>query len=225
MGRARAYRWASQSWEVMNGANWRDPQYGAYRLDEAHPVVCVAWEEAGEFARWLTERARSDPAVPAGWVVRLPTEAEWEYACRGGAEGTMFWWGAMNWQGRGRLNGASQDDLEGTAGPRFRWLITFPWSDGYGWVSPVDVFGAAGRNGFGLADMLGNVAEWCLDGYDPRGAHAMLWEGDTTLRVVRGGSFASEPGRARCANREGLAPDTASAEIGFRVVLGPFQGR
>jgi formylglycine-generating enzyme required for sulfatase activity len=99
---------------------------------------------------WLNEREAKAGRLPTGYKVRLPAEAEWEYACRAGTR-TKFWWGETKEGGARRLNWSGS-------------------SDGFEFVSPVDHYGERGRNQFGLADMLGNVCEWCLDGYDEAGA-------------------------------------------------------
>jgi formylglycine-generating enzyme required for sulfatase activity len=210
---------STNGWDWVRWQSWRDPGYGLPVQDE-HPVACVNWNDAVAFCQWATERARGAGMDLAGLSVRLPTEAEWEYACRGGREGTWFWWGHAWVDGRGRMNVASEDKLRHKV-PQSARSPKCTWSDGYDWVSPVDAFGEKGRNGYGLADMLGNVWEWCQDGYDPKGAHAELWTQDTSMRLLRGGSFdSSVPGHVRCAYRGWYAPACADAGIGFRVVLG-----
>lgn len=218
-GQAYCFDWEANRWGWVRAAQWRDPCFG-FPVQDQHPVTCISWNDVAVFCQWLTEHARSGGVLSTGMVCRPATEAEWEYACRGGREGTRFWWGDAVAEGRGRLNAASNDKL-GHKQPKATWEARFPWSDGYAWVSPVDGFGARGRNGFGLADMLGNVWEWCLDGYDPKGAHAECWVEDTARRVLRGGSFCYPPGRVRCADRSGYPPNFADASRGCRVVLGP----
>lgn len=183
-------------------------------------MACVSWNDAVAFCRWATERAQAAGMDLAGLSVRLPTEAEWEYACRAGREGTKFWWGDVVSEGQGRLNGASDDKLLGHRLAAHTSAGKFPLSDGDAWVSPVDAFGEKGRNGCGLADMLGNVWEWCLDGYDPKCAYEDCWTGDTQCRVLRGGSFDVGPGLVRCATRVENTPADADANTGFRVLLG-----
>jgi formylglycine-generating enzyme required for sulfatase activity len=217
-GKAWCWDWDKNKWDWVKGRSWHDPNYGFGVRDE-HPVSCVSWNDAMAFCKWMTESERAAGRLPNGLEYRLPTEAEWEYACRGGREGTRFWWGDSVAEGQGRLNAASDDKL-GHKLPDATWSGKFPWSDGYAWASPVDAFGAKGRNGFGLADMLGNVWEWCLDGYDAKGAHEEAYRGDTSMRVLRGGSFNYAPGYVRCAHRDGDTPTLAYAYFGFRVVLG-----
>ena len=161
----------------------------------------MSWNDAKAFCEWLTERERKAGRLPAGFVVRLPTEAEWEYACRGGKESTKFWWGDSKEDGKGRLNWIGKDD-------------------GFEFVSPVDSFGARGRNGLGLADMLGNVFEWCLDEYDTAQAHGECYKGNPGKRAMRGAAFGHELGIVRCAVRSAQEPNGSRDYLGFRVAVG-----
>jgi formylglycine-generating enzyme required for sulfatase activity len=216
-GEAYAFDWDNNKWAKLKGVNWRDPQYG-FAVQDNHPVACVSWNDATAFCAWLTKKEQAGGRLSEGEVYRLPSEAEWEYACRGGRQNTKFWWGDSVADGEGRLNAASDDKL-GHKLPNNTWNQRFPWSDGFAWVSPVDQFGTKGRNGFGLADMLGNVWEWCLDGYDKAGAHEDVYATDTARRVLRGGSINDEPGLVRCALRDWDRPSRANASLGFRVVF------
>ena len=166
------------------------------------------------FCEWLTERERKAGSprrtpkgfasplsgLPAGYVMRLPTEAEWEYACRGGRQRTMFWWGDSPEDGSERLNRLGTD-----SGPKS--------------TSVVDGFGARGRNGFSLADMLGNVRELCLDAWDGDGAHGELCAEyvRSKSRVLKGGGFKSPALDARCASRMPCLYSYGGSDIGFRV--------
>jgi len=153
----------------------------------------------------------------------LPTDAEWEYACRGGRESTIFWWGNDLEDGEGRLNINGNDRLPGRQKGWSRAEV--PWSDGFAFLSPVDHYGQKGRNGFGLADMLGNVWEICLDHWDPKGAHEDVCLDDTPRRVCRGVSFLAIPGFSRCAVRLGLRGHNYSdSRDGFRLCLGVPRG-
>ncbi len=207
-------------WEPMEGKSWRDPNFD-FELRSDFPVVCVSWSDARAFAAWLTERERRAGRVPEGYEYRLPTEAEWEYACRGGSrECTAFWWGNELSEGEGRLNISAVDFLPDR---KQKWpLGSAPWSDGFAFVSPVDHFAERGRNGFGLADMCGGVWEVVLDHFDPTGGHEELNVTNTAYRpVCRGGNYFDVPGNARCAVRLGLAgPHYSDSRDGFRVCLG-----
>lgn len=165
-----------------------------------------------EFFVWLNA---NDKTRPAGWEYRLPTEAEWEYAARGGGE-TKYPWGNV-WNSRNANFG------DGGA------------SDGFLGPSPVGAFGA---NAFGLFDMAGNAWEWCADFYDDdfyaesplqnpvntNSVRAFSWDYDGKVlpktRVSRGGSWGSSPAFCRTTARYGLF-GIPTSDTGFRVVLAP----
>jgi formylglycine-generating enzyme required for sulfatase activity len=207
-------------WEPMPGKSWRDPNF-AFPLEDHYPVVCVSWNDGRAFCNWLTERERDAGRLPSGLVYRLPQEAEWEYACRGGSqESRYFWWGNELHEGEGRLNISAIDFLPDR---KQTWpLSKAPWSDGFSFVSPVDHFGERGRNGFGLADMCGGVWEVILDDFDPKGGHEELYVVTENPRpVCRGGNYFDVPGNARCAVRLGLhSPSYSDSRDGFRICLG-----
>jgi len=181
-------------WVAVRGADWRHP--GGPRSSVAdlrhHPVVHVTWNDASAYAAWVG--------------ARLPTEAEWERAARGGIDGARYSWGSGEHEGRlniwrGEFPRRSTD----------RWLTT----------APVKTYRP---NAFGLWNMTGNVWEWCSDRfaadyyrrspeYDPPGPV----EGES--RVMRGGSYLCDDSychRYRVAARSSNTPDSASANVGFR---------
>ena len=207
-------------WEPMAGKSWRDPNF-QFPLRDDFPVVCVSWTDGKAFAAWLTEHERQAGRLPAGLEYRLPTEAEWEYACRGGCkDSTAYWWGNELSEGEGRFNISAVDFLPDR---KQKWpLASAPWSDGFPFVSPVDHYGEKGRNGFGLADMCGGVWEVVLDHFDPQGGHEELYKVEENPRpVCRGGNYFDVPGNARCAVRHGLAgPHYSDSRDGFRICLG-----
>ena len=186
-------------WAPVKGMSWRQPK--AFALEDSQGVTCISWNDAVAFCEWLTVRERKTGRLPSALAVRLPTEAEWEYACRAATQ-TKFWWGESKEDGKDRLNWAGK-------------------KDGHEFVAPVDSYGAQGRNGFGLADMLGNVWEWCLDEYDATQAHEEYYRGNSGERVLRGGSFSSSPGYVRCAYRYKDFPTRSALNNGFRVAVGP----
>jgi len=211
-------------WVVMKDKSWRDPNHGIVQIDQ-HPVVCVSYNDMKAFCAWLTKKEKAEGSLPDGLIFRLPTEAEWAYACRGGRrDSSYYWWGNDLNDAKGRLNISAIDFLPGKD---HVWSgAKLPWSDGFAMVSPVDHYGKRGRNGFGLADMCGGVWEFVLDHFDPKGGHEQVYFEDTELRsvsrpVCRGGTFYDVPGNARCAVRLGISSVTYSdSRDGFRVCLG-----
>lgn len=168
--------------------------------DDTLPVELVSWEEAVEFCERLSRATRRQ--------YRLPTEAEWEYACRAGAI-TQFAFGDTITT---RLENYDGNHPYGAA-PK-----------GIFSKQPNPVGGSGIANGFGLFDMHGNVGEWCLDtwheNYNGAPSDGRVWEGgDMRYRVLRGGSWGSHAGFCRAAYRSSAAPVAASNLDGFRVAL------
>lgn len=205
-----------ERWAMVRGRSWMDPGFGDSISDEM-PVCIITWNDAMEFCKWLNEKKHLE--LQEGFEFRLPTEAEWEYACQGGKENTRYWWGDSFEDGEGRLNLSSPDGVSAEQ-PHVMWTST-GWKDGFAFASPVGTYGAKGENGFKLSDMAGNISEWCLDNFDNDGPHEEAYFNGTDARVVKGGSFRSGPYLVRCASRSKWDASTSCALVGFRIVLGP----
>jgi formylglycine-generating enzyme len=205
----------SQWWRYTPGADWRHPRGPGSTLNgrERHPVTHVAAEDADAYAAWAGKE--------------LPTEAEWEFAARGGLDGAVYTWGDDPApKGRVMAN---------------RWHGEFPWQNlrpGEHGTSAVESYPP---NGYGLYDMAGNVWEWTSDFYAAPAAHhaccvprnPRVTAADGSLapgqpgahiprRVIKGGSHLCAPNyclRYRPAARQGEAVDTSTAHLGFRCIL------
>jgi formylglycine-generating enzyme required for sulfatase activity len=230
-----AYNW--QSPPGGGTPNWLvdDPKRpSGFKQTEKHPVVCVSWNDAQEFCTWLSKREKD-----LGRVYRLPTEAEWEYACR--AQTTTAFCNGDSDDGMQEIGNCADAALhsvwigpDGT--PQPPWAK--PWNDGHALTAPV---GAYRSNAWHLYDMHGNVGEWCQDWYDPdfyktspvddpKRPEADPPEIDVsdripglkrTLRVIRGGVWLDAAKECRSADRRTHRrhPVDSAADIGFRIVM------
>ncbi|MEO2017902.1 MAG: formylglycine-generating enzyme family protein [Fuerstiella sp.] len=183
---------------------WHEP--GFPQTDD-HPVVCVSWNDAHAFCGWLSQTNNA--------TFRLPTEAEWEYACRAGTQ-TKYYTGSdpASLRGHANFRDAALQDVFQLA------EAIAPWSDGSAFTSPVGRFSP---NAFGLLDMHGNVGEWCQDWYssahytvvsatDPTGPPQ-----PTAWHAVKGGSWYNSAHSCRCSGRHDGIETAASTTNGFRV--------
>ncbi len=191
-------------WERSDRALWRSP--GFPQSDE-HPAACVSWDDARAYVRWLSRET--------GLSYRLPSEAEWEYAARGGTT-TSRYWGDRRSEQCSNANGA---DAAGKQ--RFEnWRGVASCNDGRVFTAPVGTFR---ENRFGLFDMPGNVREWVEDCWHnsyrgaPTDGSAWTGGGECGRRVLRGGSWGLTPAGLRSAYRDWATAGYLRADVGLRV--------
>jgi formylglycine-generating enzyme required for sulfatase activity len=199
-----AYIWNGEEWAKTEGINWRFDEFGKPHKPEKdnHPVTHLSWNDAKAYAQWAGKR--------------LPTEAEWEYAARGGAKGYKYAWGDEP-LGQEVVANVSDENLIKVV---TSWPYTKGYDDGYTFSSPV---GSFVPNSFGLYDMAGNAWEWCADYFDEnyysRSPKANPRNDDPSdRRVLRGNSWDGRPGLLRCSRRTGDGQSNSYVETGFRCV-------
>ncbi len=183
---------------VMNSEPW---QPKVKQSGPRFPATCVTWSDCREFARRLSSKARREKLIPSDWEFTLPTEAQWELACRGGSDGAFSF-------------GSDVAELKK-----------------YAWFKEKDAFESDGvfarevamkqPNQYGLFDMHGNVAEWCLDSFSEQsnGGTNPLKFLPNSPRIYRGGSWTTPPSQCRSAFRSAANEDYWETDLGFRIVL------
>jgi formylglycine-generating enzyme required for sulfatase activity len=215
---------------AQSGFEYDSPKYSwrvtGYAQDDTHPVVNVNWHDAQAFCRWLSQKECRP--------YRLPTEAEWEFACRAGSSRRFATDDAVRSlqstanlcdQALERQWDTSTVEKYGRDPARIQFL---PWDDGHAFTAPV---GSYEPNALGLYDMLGNVGEFCADGYDPdyyavsQGENPSGPTPETKGHVVRGGTFLNDAGLVRVSSRVECLDEYRNYVIGFRVVLERDAGR
>ncbi len=198
-----------RKWLMTPKAMWKNPLPMLETVDwnEEHPVTVVSWHDVQDFCK--------------AHHYRLPTEAEWEYACRAGTD-SLYWWGNDARGGETRGNFADRTFLRKftEADSRDEGRSVFPFDDRCLYSAPVRAFLP---NPWGLFNVLGNVWEWCQDCFQPDAyEHKVVHDPLETTgprRVLRGGSFADGPTACRSAFRGRRPADWASAHVGFRPLI------
>jgi len=192
--------------ERHSNFTWKSP---GFEQTDKHPVVGISWSDAKAFCTWISKKEKK--------VYRLPTEAEWEYACRAGTTS------AYSFGDNGEKLAENGNGADATARARYpSWSIGIKAKDGHIFAAPVGQFKA---NAFGLHDMHGNVWEWCEDWYEPN-SYAKEEQIDPVgpkmgkNKVQRGGGWSSDSKRLRSAARVGRDPVAyRGGYLGFRVVI------
>ena len=217
--------------EFWGMERYGDPNNRCGELKDDVAVYNVTWNEAVEFCRKLTQRERNAGCVPDGYEYRLPTEAEWEYACRAGTTTALPT--GMDIRILGENNAPALDDIAWYGGNS---SICFPQNeravDTSGWKRKQYPFGRAfarevkGKraNGWGLYDMIGNIREWCGDWHGTYTYGGVVDPVGPTIgayRVNRGGGWTFAARGCRSAFRGKDSPDIRNYDMGFRVALAP----
>lgn len=198
------FSWAYDGmWKKRGGLSWKNP---GFSQTQEHPVVHVTYDDALKMARWLSDINRH---------FSLPTETQWEYACRAQSNNSRFF-GEDIAQSCIYANIADQ-----TIKKKYRAWTVHPCNDSFAFTAPAGTFSP---NQFGLHDMLGNVWEWCINAYEhdayrkPKQFYRV--HNEQTPVSIRGGSWYTRPQYLRCANRDFVAScQRRSSDLGVRFIM------
>jgi len=207
--RGEAYTLGDHAWQLTKGASWQRPYF---EQGDSHPVVFVSLRDCEAFAAWAAQQT--------GKPLRLPTEAEWEYAARG-PDNNVYPWGDA-WDNH-RANHRDKR-LKPLGPPDWKYSGS---DDGFAFTAPAGAY--RNQSWCGALDLAGNVLQWCADAYEPypRTENAPQIVADdaavppNTPRVLRGSSYLSAPFNCRSAVRQSSAPRSASCEYGMRLAFTP----
>ena len=190
-----SYIWTGSKWDKQIGLTWEFDSFGFKRpsTQENQPVIHVSWDDATRYCQWLSSQT--------GKLYRLPTEAEWEFAAKGGSKSNGYTYSGSN-------------EITNVA-----WIN----DNSNGQTHEV---GQKQANELGIYDMTGNVWEWCSDWYDSNYYASSPAENPTSpatgsSRVIRGGGWGNSAQYCRVANRDFFAPGHRGSDVGFRLVLVP----
>lgn len=204
---------ADGSWVTLRDRDWLNPGFAQAQTDD-EPVVCVSWDDAKAYADWLSKTT--------GQRYRLPSEAEWEYAARGGTTSPRYWGNRDSHEDTAlslacdyaNVYDASAVTMLAFDVPNARCTDTATFTAAVGRYKP---------NAFDVHDAIGNVREWTQDCYTesyagrPQDGRAWVWAGGCELRPVRGGSWASRPAASRSAARDAEPQGARQSDLGFRL--------
>ena len=199
---ALIWSWDTKKWEAKTDANWKNPYFPQA---QDHPVVCVSWNDAQNYVRWLFKKT--------GLSFQLPTEAQWEKAARGSYD-RIYPWG----------NSEPKRDLENFNKPKPASVQNLNWKKSTDLYTEAVGSFPGGASPYGVLDIAGNVKEWCRDWYSstyystsPQINPAGPYKGEN--RVLRGGSWYCEKWCLRCSHRNPHSPTCRHSHIGFRLAM------
>ncbi|MCK9408109.1 MAG: formylglycine-generating enzyme family protein [Bacteriovoracaceae bacterium] len=191
--------WDGTMWSKDYGVTFRNP---GFPQSENHPVICVSWNDAVAYCQWMSKQTKT--------TIRLPTEAEWEFAARERGMRPRYGWG------NGEPSGNVADETAGLAMSNLK--VWSGYRDGFAYTAPVGAFRA---NEIGLHDMSGNVLEWCADSYSSYTKEEKtnpLVRKETEFKVLRGGSWFNGEATVRTTTRTRLHQSYRGTRVGFRIV-------
>lgn len=203
-------------WEHRPGTTWRKPGYaGPFEPRDDHPIVHISHTDARAYCEWRTKSGLKLPGLDVASPYALPSEAQWEWACRAGS-GSRFWWGEQE-DASGKVANVGDERLKQVQPLWPRTIM--PMNDGHAFAAPVGSYRA---NAFGLHDMLGNVWEFCGSRFGAYPADPTTDPGDLGTQesyAVRGGGWSNIAADCRSATRQSDPIHFGHSNLGFRVMV------